>query len=213
MKASGRMAEAPCDERGRVVGGKKGDQTGREVRITRYVANRHVSYRNWKFVIRCTDPADAKAAATFVTRACRNNKIGYSNYRNRQKGINKRNSLYYEAKEHNFDPRKIRKKVDTSCTPLCLIGFSAAGIDMHYTLRAKYRCRQTGTYTGTYTCRTVNAEALKKSIRLVNRKYRKQGKKPPFKIIKLTPCQFKKYKKNLKRGDVICSGHHTAMVL
>ena len=209
--ANGIMAEATNNEQRRVTGGRKGDQTGKEVAISSYRADGGAY--TWKFVIRATDPVVANRAANFVTKVCRNNSIGYDNYYNNQKGINYRDSLYVYAKKVNWDVSKINKKVDTSCTPMCLIAFNAAGIKMDYQLKAKYRCNQTGTYTGIYKARTVNAESLETAIKLVNYKYKKQGKKPPFQIIKMSPGQFRQYRKNLKRGDVVCTYHHTAMVL
>ena len=84
---------------------------------------------------------------------------------------------------------------------------------MSYRVRAKYRCRKTGTYTGIYLCGTVNAESLEGAIKVVNKNYIRQGKPAPFKIIKLKPKQFKKPKKYLKRGDVLCTGTHTVILL
>lgn len=211
-KPKGYMAEARCNERARTTGGKKGDQTGNEITLTRYRSRSYGIY-GWKFVIRATDPRVANGAATFIKRLCKSSKFGYNNYKNNQSGINKRDSLYKVARKYGWDPNKIKTRVDTSCTPMCLIAFNAAGVDMSYKLKATYYDSSTGSYTGIYKARTVNAESLKAAIRLVNKKYKKQGKKAPFKIIKLTPAQYRNYKKYLKRGDVVCTGHHTAMVL
>lgn len=211
-KASGKISQVMFNEKHKVVGGRRGDQTGIEVFIDRYVYNPSKPWKRWKFAIRCTDPRAADAAASFVTKVCKSNKFGYNNYRNNQKGINKRNSLYKEAKRAHFKVSKMRK-TDTSCTPLCLTGYRVAGINMNYKLKAKYRCKQTGTYTGKYCAGTVNAESLKAAVKLVNKKYKAKGKKPPFKIITLSKKMAKHPKKYLKRGDTICTGHHTAMML
>ena len=79
---------------------------------------------------------------------------------------------------------------------------------MSYKLKAKYKGK-----TRTYRCRTVNGESLKTAIKLVNKKYREKGKDAPFEIITLSSKEWKNYKSSLKRGDVICTGHHVAMVL
>ena len=208
---NGNMAQATCNEKGRVVGGKKGDQTGHEVMITGFIADRDAY--DWKLVIRANDPVVANRAAIFITKVCRNNNIGYDNYYNNQRGIKWRDSLYKYVKQANWDPSRIQTKVDTSCTPMCLIAFNAAGVNMDYQLKAKYSCVQTGTYTGVYKARTVNAESLTTAIRLVNKQYNKKGKPSPFKIIKLEPWQFRRYKSYLRRGDVVCTYHHTAMIL
>ena len=90
---------------------------------------------------------------------------------------------------------------------------SGAGINMDYPIRCFYRCRRTGSYTGMYHCGTVNAESLKAAVKKVNYEYAKKGRKPPFKIIRLKKKQFKNYKKYLKRGNIVCTGKHTAILM
>ena len=206
---NGKIAEA-LSIHDKVVGGKPGDQSGNELKIRKYKYSKGA--RKWKFVVRCTDPEIANFAASYSAAICKNNKFGYNNYVNRQSGIDKRNSLYWEAKKVGFNLNAIPRKVDTSCTPLSIVGFRAAGINMDYPIKAYYKCRKTGKYTGIYNCGAVNAESLKAAIKKVNAEYRKQGQPEPFVILHPTPKQFKKYKKYLKRGDVVCTGKHTAIL-
>ncbi|MBR0457453.1 MAG: hypothetical protein IJJ01_12385 [Firmicutes bacterium] len=205
---SGKIGEACQDERGKAIGGKAGDQRGNEVKTSRYVYSGSKKYRKWKFVIRLTDPAKAEIAAQFVQAACANNNIGYDNYKNSQAGVTARNSLYNAASKVGFKPSKIKTKVDTSCTPLCMTAIGAAGINTSYQFYTSYHGKK---YK--YRVRAVNAESLKSAVTLINNKYKAAGQEAPLKIISLTPAQFKKYKSNLKRGDVLCTGSHTAMVL
>lgn len=213
VHASGRLCEAQSGDHGKIYGGEPGDQSGGELKLKNYYYSESPEYRHWKFVIRCTDPDKADIAAAFVKGICKNNNIGYSNYVNDQDGIDHRNDLCIEAAKVGFDPSLIETKVDTSCTPLCLSGFCAAGIDMTYRLTATYTCKKSGTFTGVYRCNTVNAESLQEAIELVNQNYKRIGRKAPFKIIRMTPAQFRDPQQYLKRGDVLCTGHHTVILL
>lgn len=205
---NGKVGQATQDERGDVVGGEPGDQTGKEVRVSDYEFSDTKSFLHWRYVVRCTDPSNANAAADFVEAACENENIGYNNYENTPEGVAMRNSLYIAASYTKFDASAIKTPVDISCTPLVLTGFSAAGIVMDGQIPAVYEDTE-----NMYTCRTVNAESLAEAIEMVNSAYTERGEQAPFEIIEMTDDQFRDYKNNLKRGDMLCSGHHTAMVL
>lgn len=205
---NGKIGQATQDERGEVVGGEPGDQTGKELKASDYEYNEEKDFKHWKYLIRCTDPVNANKAADFVRDACDNENIGYNNYENTPEGVDLRNSLYRAAAEHDFDASAIDVPVDVSCTPLVLTGYSSAGIEMDDLIEAEYEG-----VSNQYTCRTVNAESLREAIEKVNSAYEARGEKAPFEIIELTGDQFEDYENNLKRGDVLCTGHHTGMML
>lgn len=74
------FGSARIDERGRVSGGKAGDQTGREVATEPF----YVHKLGW-VVLRAKDPIIAQRIATAMLRACNNNNIGYD--QNQRTGV------------------------------------------------------------------------------------------------------------------------------
>ena len=208
QKPNGKIGQATNDENGDVVGGEPGDQTGKEGRISDYEYDEDKDFKHWRYLVRCTNPENANKAADFVNAACENENIGYNNYENTPEGVDLRNSLYRTASEYDFDAAAIDVPVDVSCTPLVLTGFSASGIEMDDLIDAVYEDVE-----NQYTCRTVNAESLKEAIETVNKTYTDRGEDAPFEIIELTGEEFQDYEANLKRGDVLCTYHHTAMML
>lgn len=83
------ICHARIDERGRISGGRAGDQSGREVSITPWYS------KPWKLVIRHPNEELGRAAATLAVKAANSNLIGYDQ--------GERNSFYRELKKHNFN--------------------------------------------------------------------------------------------------------------
>ena len=108
------IGHASGDERGKLRGGKAGEQNGREV-YTRNWYN-----RPWTYVIEFIDPEMAEKAAYCMERACANVNIGYNQ--------DKRNTLLVEARKYGYDPGKVTKKVDTDCSALVALCCMYAGI-------------------------------------------------------------------------------------
>lgn len=112
-----RVGSARIDERGKIIGGKAGDQTGKEV-----------STQNWYKHIKgwvCVRPKDASKAALIAVAmkaACANNKIGYDQ--------GQRLTLYNAAKAVGFDPAKVTTAVETDCSALVRVCCAFAGITM-----------------------------------------------------------------------------------
>ncbi len=108
------IGHAGGNEWGGIYGGNPGDQTGTEVYIrTWYNAD-------WNLMFRPKDPKVAEKIATAMEQACANDNIGYNQ--------NNRVSLYYAAKEKNWDISKVAKKVDTDCSSLVAVCCNAAGL-------------------------------------------------------------------------------------
>lgn len=198
---------------------KSGDSRGNEISISRYEYNKNPSIFNWKFIIRCTDPAVSDKAATAVYYICKNNHFGYNDHKpTSQKSVNKRRSIYDAVhKKLGDNPSKrelkkilkIKKKANTSCTPTLLAGYWLY-IDMDTKIKAKWR-KPYHKKAYVYNCGSVNIEqdGLRRAIKKVNAEYRAQGKLEPFEIINVSSSKRNSYfskkriKKTLKRGDIL----------
>ena len=110
-----KIGSARIDERGRIHGGKAGNQTGKELSIQNWY--RHS--KGWR-VLRCTDSAKAEKIAAAMEAACRNRNIGYDQY--------ERLTLYNLAKAVGFDPAKVTKPCETDCSALVRVCLAYAGI-------------------------------------------------------------------------------------
>ena len=108
------IGHASGDERGKLRGGKAGEQNGREV-YTRGWYN-----RPWNCVIEFTDPVMAEKNAVAMEHACANGHIGYNQ--------DQRNTLLVEARKYGYDPGKVKKNVETDCSALAALCCMYAGI-------------------------------------------------------------------------------------
>lgn len=109
------IGSARIDENGNAVGGKAGDQTGKEVAIENYYTHR----LGW-VVLRAKDPAVAEKLATAMKAACANPCIGYDQ--------SNRESLYIEAQKVGFDIAKVKTPCETDCSALVRVCLAYAGI-------------------------------------------------------------------------------------
>ena len=110
-----KIGSARIDERGRIHGGKAGNQTGKELSIQNWY--RHS--KGWR-VLRCTDSVKAEKIAAAMEAACRNRNTGYDQY--------ERLTLYNLAKTVGFDPAKVTKPCETDCSALVRVCLAYAGI-------------------------------------------------------------------------------------
>ena len=110
-----RIGSARIDERGKISGGKAGDQTGTEVCTQSW----YLHSKGWR-VFRPIFVAAAKDIAACMEAACANNHIGYDQ--------GERNTLYNAAKQYNFDVSKVKKDVETDCSALVRVCCAYAGI-------------------------------------------------------------------------------------
>lgn len=112
------IGSARSDERGKITGGKAGDQkSGKEVSTQNY----YVHSKGWR-VLRAKDVAKRKLIAQAMKAACANNNIGYDQ--------SQRNTLYYRAQPYNFDPSKVASSCETDCSALVRVCCAFAGIKL-----------------------------------------------------------------------------------
>lgn len=118
-----RIGQACCDERGKVKGGKAGDQTGRECCTGKwsYSSNKN-AYNHWVYVFRAKNPKTAKKLAKKMLEACANDHVGYD-----QK-IPDRYSFHEEAEKVGWDIKAITKNCETTCTSAMAVCLNAVGI-------------------------------------------------------------------------------------
>lgn len=115
------IGQATHDEHGRLHGGKPGDQTGREVALSRWAYGTG-SYNKWTHVFRAKNKTIAKKMAYAIVAACYNKKVGYDTT------SGQRSSFYDQAKKVGWDPAKVKKKCETTCSQVVGVCISYAGI-------------------------------------------------------------------------------------
>lgn len=111
------IGQACSNERGEILNGTKGDQTGREVRI-----NTFYDGQVWQAIYRCKDKAKAKLIGQYMADACRNDNIGYDTG-------NTRYSCWDEAMKVG-STKGITKPCNTDCSQLMTICVNLAGIPL-----------------------------------------------------------------------------------
>lgn len=111
------IGQACSNERGEILNGQKGDQTGREVRI-----NTFFDGQVWQTAYRCKDPAIGAKIARYMADACRNDNIGYDTG-------NTRYSCWDEAMKVR-STAGITKPCNTDCSQLMCICVNLAGIPL-----------------------------------------------------------------------------------
>lgn len=110
-----KIGSARIDERGKISGGKAGDQTKNEVGTQNY----YVHSKGWR-VLRPNNPEQAAMIAKCMQMACDNNNIGYDQVQ--------RNTLYNVSKPYDFNVSKVIVKTETDCSALVRVCCAYAGI-------------------------------------------------------------------------------------
>lgn len=105
------FAWASIGENGKATGGKKGDQTGREVKVGAYY-----NFGQNK-CIRLRSRARQKKMAEVAKFLAKSNVVGYNQYN--------RTSLHSACKSYNWDWKKIKKAIENGTFPLCNTDCSA----------------------------------------------------------------------------------------
>lgn len=113
-----KIGSARSDERGKITGGKAGDQKGGKEVSTQ---NWYKHSKGWR-VFRAKDPAKRKRIAQSMDAACDNNKIGYDQWQ--------RNTLYHRAEPYDFDVSKVVSACETDCSALVRVCCAFAGITL-----------------------------------------------------------------------------------
>lgn len=110
------VGSARLDERGKISGGKAGDQ-GKEVSTQNWYAHA----KGW-VVLRPRDTVKAEKIAQAMQAACDNPNIGYDQ--------NQRDTLYAAVRGLGFDLSKVRVPVETDCSALVRVCCAFAGITL-----------------------------------------------------------------------------------
>lgn len=105
-----KFGSARCDEAGNYVGGKAGDQTGREVMIQPFYQHK----KGW-YILRLKDIKKAELLGNAMKRACNNPNIGYNQA--------KRNEVISAGVD-------TQKKVNCDCSSLVRACLKSVGIDV-----------------------------------------------------------------------------------
>lgn len=112
-----KIGHAASNERGEILGGAKGDQTGREVRI-----NTFFDGQTWQVVYRCTDAEKRKLIGKYMKDACENDHIGYDTGNTRYSCWNAAMAVKSTA--------GITEDCNTDCSQLMCICVNLAGIPL-----------------------------------------------------------------------------------
>lgn len=111
------IGSARIDENGKAMGGKAGDQTGKEVSTQ----NWYLSSKGWR-VFRPNSSEVAEKMAVAMQAACDNSNIGYDQA--------DRLTLYYTARDYGFDIKKVKTKCETDCSALVRVCAAYAGVKL-----------------------------------------------------------------------------------
>ena len=111
------FGSARIDERGKISGGKAGDQTGKELSTQ----EAYIYKGGWDVCIRIKDKKKKQKYIDFIKWACGSKHIGYNQ--------SKRTTLYNELKKLNFEYKKLSKDVECDCSSLVSCGLIVAGFD------------------------------------------------------------------------------------
>lgn len=113
-----KISHASVDENGSIKGGKAGDQTGKEVKISNWYKS------NWDFVARPCDRAVADRIVKEAVAGTNNPNIGYDQ--------GERNDLLAEAKKVGYDLSKITTPCEADCSSFVSVCVLAAGVKIPY---------------------------------------------------------------------------------
>ena len=113
-----KVGHASCDENGKAVGGRGGDQTGREVVVRDWYS------KGWNVLLRPRRAELAERSARMCEDACANPNIGYDQ--------NGRNTLYAAAKAAGFDLGGVETPCECDCSSFMHVCAMAGGANLTY---------------------------------------------------------------------------------
>lgn len=152
-----KIGHASQNELGKVSGGAKGDNNGKEVCIRTWYS------RGWTLMLRPKNASLAEKSARACEDGCRNDNIGYSQ--------TNRNTLHAEAKRVGYDLAKITTPCETDCSAfmtICAIAGGAKNLEYAFNAPTTSTMVSAFTRTGCYT-------AYKDSKYLVTDAYLRRG--------------------------------------
>lgn len=135
------IGQASIDERGKISGGKAGNQSGSELNIRAWYNG------GWTLLIRPKSEAAARKMANACSAGVANPRIGYDQ--------SQRNTLREFAKLAGWDLSRIEDNCETDCSAFMAVCAEAAGIDMRKTYTAgnapaTFQMRQQWAKTGAF---------------------------------------------------------------
>lgn len=113
-----KIAHASIDENGKTMGGKSGDQSGKEVCI------RDWYNKPWHYVIRFKDKDMRERIAHAMEAAAKNDHIGYDQWQ--------RNTALIQGRKVGYNPGRIAVDCETDCSALVSLCCVYAGIDERF---------------------------------------------------------------------------------
>ncbi len=116
-----KIGHARIDEKGTMVGKKPGDQKGSEVASSTYYYRKN-TWAGWLFAARANDPEAARAIATAMKQAVKNNNIGYGKSYPQL-------SDYAEAVNYNLS--LVSTPCNCDCIGLVSVCLAAAGLELN----------------------------------------------------------------------------------
>ena len=108
-----KIGHASIDENGRIVGGKVGDQTGKEICIREWYK------KPWNVMLICTDEKIADKAADYMETICKNDNYGYDQ--------GQRTTGYTSIKKNGV----AKGKGEFDCSSLIASCYNLAGLDVN----------------------------------------------------------------------------------
>lgn len=153
------ISNSGSDERGRISGGRPGDQTGSEWNIRAWYN------RPWNCVLRHPNTAVRDKIAELAEKAARNNNIGYNQ--------SNRYSYWSQLQRVSYDPSRIKTACDSDCSAGVIANTRAAG----YLLGISKLKNINATYTGNMRSafRAAGFEVLTATRYLTSDKYLLRG--------------------------------------
>lgn len=125
------IANCSGDERGKLRGGRAGDQTGREWRLKGWYN------RPWNVILRFENPKIADMIATLAEEGANNNKIGYDQ--------GDRLSFWRQLEKSGYHPKNIKTACETDCSASTLAICKATGFLLN---NLKLQAVSTSGYSG-----------------------------------------------------------------
>ncbi len=128
-----KIGHASIDERGKISGGKAGDQTGKEIRIREWYS------KPWNIYLECIDKGIADKAASFMDQICADNNYGYDQI--------ERWTGYYAIRKNADQVAGAKGEFD--CSSLVITCYLLAGVAMSadgYTGNLKSKLLATGKF-------------------------------------------------------------------
>ena len=144
---------------------KLGDQTGKEVRFSKWRGG-------WSYVLRANDPKKANLAAKCMEDAVNNNNIGYG-----QQGFSQWSMLWnYLSKRGDWDVSTVNKKVSVSCCPLVAVCLKYAGFNPSKALNCqpgqqknmKAEVYKSGSFSQVYPGKSLNLSNIRRGDVLIH---------------------------------------------